>query len=69
MVIYNPFEPRMFSPFIFWMWFAGLIYFAAGVFVTRREVSTARGLEKLIALGRVFVATSDAKSKILPVLL
>jgi|SRR5450432_1649958 uncharacterized membrane protein len=50
----------MFSPFIFWMWFAGLVYLAAGVIVTRKEVSDARGLEKLIALGRVFVATSLA---------
>jgi len=50
----------MSSPFIFWMWFAGLIYFAAGVFATRHEVGNARGLEKLSALGRVFVATSLA---------
>jgi uncharacterized membrane protein len=50
----------MFSPFIFWMWFAGLVYLAAGVIVTRKEVSNARGFEKLIALGRVFVAASLA---------
>jgi uncharacterized membrane protein len=50
----------MFSPFIFWMWFAGLIYLAAGVIVARKEVGNARGLEKVIALGRVFVAASLA---------
>jgi uncharacterized membrane protein len=50
----------MFSPFIFWIWFAGLIYLAAGLFATRREVGTPRGLDKLIAMGRVFVAASLA---------
>jgi uncharacterized membrane protein len=50
----------MFSPFTFWMWFAGLVYLAAGVIVTRKEVRSGRGLEKLIALGRVFVAASLA---------
>ena len=41
----------------FWMCFAGLVYLAAGVFVVRREFSRARGLEKLIVLGCVFVAS------------
>jgi uncharacterized membrane protein len=50
----------MFSRFIFWLWFAGLVYLVAGVFMTRHEVSAAHGLDKLIALGRVFVTASLA---------
>src|ERR1017187_1391700 len=50
----------MFSPFIFWVWFAGLAYLVAGMVVRRQEVRNARGLEKLIALGSVFVATALA---------
>jgi len=44
----------------FWMGFAGLLYFAAGVFVLRKEISAARGWDKFIALGCVFIATSLA---------
>src|SRR5882757_1587439 len=46
----------VFTHFIFWPWFSGLIFLAAGVFAVRRELVTARGLDKLIALGRVFLA-------------
>ena len=42
------------------MGFAGLLYFAAGVFVLRKEISAARGWDKFIALGCVFIATSLA---------
>ena len=38
------------------MCFAGLIYLVAGVFVLRKEIGAARGRDKLIALGCVFVA-------------
>ena len=38
------------------MCFAGLIYLVAGVFILRREISAARGWDKLIALGCVFFA-------------
>jgi uncharacterized membrane protein len=40
----------------FWMCFAGLIYLAAGAFVLRQEISAARGWDKLITWGCVFIA-------------
>ena len=40
----------------FWMCFAGLIYLVAGVFILRKEISAARGWDKLITLGCVFIA-------------
>ena len=46
----------MLSSTNFWMCFAGLIYLGAGVFVLRKEISAARGWDKLIALGCVFFA-------------
>ena len=39
-----------------WMCLAGLAYLFAGCFGFRREISAARGVEKLIALGCVFIA-------------
>jgi uncharacterized membrane protein len=39
-----------------WMSFAGLIYLVAGVFILRKEISVARGWDKLITLGCVFIA-------------
>lgn len=42
------------------MGFAGLIYLVAGVFILRKEISAARGWDKLIALGCVFIAVSLA---------
>jgi uncharacterized membrane protein len=44
----------------FWMSFAGLIYLVVGIFVLRREISAARGWDKLITLGCVFFAVSLA---------
>ena len=38
------------------MSFAGLIYLVAGVFILRKEISAARGWDKLIILGCVFIA-------------
>jgi uncharacterized membrane protein len=38
------------------MGFAGLFYLVAGVFILRKEISAARGWDKLIALGCVFIA-------------
>jgi len=35
---------------------AGLIYLVAGVFILRKEISAARGWDKLILLGGVFIA-------------
>jgi uncharacterized membrane protein len=46
----------MLSSTNFWMCFAGLIYLVAGVFILRREISAARGWDKLITLGCVFIA-------------
>jgi uncharacterized membrane protein len=50
----------MFSSTNFWMGFAGLLYLVAGVFILRKEISAARGWDKLIALGCVFFAASLA---------
>lgn len=44
----------------FWMGFAGLIYLAAGIFILRKEISAARGWDKLITLAPVFIAVSLA---------
>jgi uncharacterized membrane protein len=43
-----------------WMSFAGLIYLVAGVLIRRKEISAARGWDKLITLGCVFIAVSLA---------
>jgi uncharacterized membrane protein YphA (DoxX/SURF4 family) len=44
------------SPFIFWPCFAGLVFLVIGLVSIRRELAAANGLDKLIALGYVFVA-------------
>src|SRR5579864_4058579 len=49
-------EVLMLSSTNFWMCFAGLIYLVAGIFVLRKEISAARGWDKLITLGCVFIA-------------
>src|ERR1700727_751380 len=46
----------MLSSVNFWMCFAGLIYLVAGVFILRKEISAARGWDKLITLGGIFIA-------------
>ena len=46
----------MLSSTNFWMSLAGLVYLVAGVFVLRKEISAARGWDKLITLGSVFIA-------------
>src|ERR1700688_3265761 len=46
----------MLSSTNFWMCCAGLIYLFAGVFILRKEISAARGWDKLITLGGVFIA-------------
>jgi uncharacterized membrane protein len=43
-----------------WMSFAGLLYLVVGVFIVRKEISVARGWDKLITLGCVFIAVSLA---------
>ena len=42
------------------MCFAGLIYLVAGVFIQRQEIGAARGWDRLIALGPIFIAVSLA---------
>jgi uncharacterized membrane protein len=44
----------------FWMCVAGLVYLAAGIVVFRKEISAARGWDKLITMGCVFIAVSLA---------
>ena len=46
----------MLSSTNFLMGLAGLIYLVAGVFIRRKEISAARGWDKLITLGCVFIA-------------
>jgi len=46
----------MLSSTNFWMCFAGLIYLVAGVFILRKGIAAARGWDKLILLGGVFIA-------------
>ena len=50
----------MFTPFVFWPCLMGVIYLGYGVFSVRAELLQARGLEKVIALGPVFVAAALA---------
>ena len=50
----------MLSSTNFWMGFAGLFYLVAGVFILRKEISAARGWDKLITLAPVFIAVSLA---------
>jgi len=46
----------MLSSTNFWMSLAGLLYLVAGVFILRKELSAARGWDKLILLASVFIA-------------
>jgi uncharacterized membrane protein YphA (DoxX/SURF4 family) len=46
----------MFTHIVFWPWFAGVIFLAAGLADVRKELVAARGLDKLIVLGPTFVA-------------
>ncbi len=44
----------------FWMCLAGLVYFVAGVLILRNEIGAARGWDKLIIWGPLFIAVSLA---------
>ena len=46
----------MFTHLVFWLWFAGLTFLVAGLVAVRKGLVTGGGLDKLIALGPVFVA-------------
>jgi uncharacterized membrane protein len=49
-------EVLMLSSTNFWMCLAGLIYLVAGVFILRKQIGAARGWDKLITLGCIFIA-------------
>src|SRR5580658_9264430 len=46
----------MLSSVNFWKCLAGLVYLVAGVLILRKDIRSARGWDKLIALGYVFIA-------------
>ena len=46
----------MFTRLVFWPWFVGLVFLAGGLVAIRRELVTARGLDRWMELGPVFVA-------------
>jgi uncharacterized membrane protein len=50
----------MLSPTNFWMSLAGLAFLLTGIFTRRRELAAARGWDRFIALGCVFIAGSLA---------
>ena len=50
----------MFTHFIFWPWFAGVVFLLTGFICARREIAAAAGLDKIIVLGRVFAASALA---------
>jgi uncharacterized membrane protein len=43
-----------------WMVLAGLVYLVVGIFILRKEIDAARGWEKLITLGALFIGGSLA---------
>lgn len=46
----------MISSINVWMLLAGVVYLVAGVFILRKEIGAARGWDKFITLGSVFLA-------------
>ncbi len=46
----------MFTYQVFWLWFAGLVFLAAGLIAVGRDFVAASGLDRWIRLGPVFVA-------------
>jgi uncharacterized membrane protein len=46
----------MLSSTNFWMCFAGLIYLVVGILIHRKEIAAARGWDKLVVFGPVFIA-------------
>jgi uncharacterized membrane protein len=53
-------EDMMLAPVNFWMGLAGVVFIVAGVLLRRVEIGAARGWEKIIVLGPVFIAASLA---------
>jgi uncharacterized membrane protein YphA (DoxX/SURF4 family) len=50
----------LFSHYIFWPWFTGLVFLLMGLYSVRGEFISASGTEKVIVLGRVFAASGLA---------
>jgi len=50
----------VFSHYIFWPWFTGLVFLILGHISARAEFIAASGLEKVIVLGRAFAASGLA---------
>lgn len=48
------------SPFVLWPCIAGIVFFVAALFALRAEIAAAQGLDKLVVMGRVFLAASLA---------
>jgi len=46
----------MFTHLVLWPWLIGLVFLAGGLVAIRRKLATARGLDRWIVLGPVFVA-------------
>ena len=53
-------ESALFSHFIFWPWFAGVVFLVAGFVTARGEFAAAPALGKVITLGRAFAASALA---------
>ena len=45
----------MFTHSVFWLWFVGLVFLAGGLAAVRKELIAAKGLDRWITLGPVFV--------------
>jgi len=50
----------LFSHYIFWPWFAGVVFLIMGFISVRKEFAIATHLNKVIVLGRVFAASALA---------
>jgi hypothetical protein len=53
-------EVPLFSHYIFWPWFTGLVFLAMGLYSVRGEFISAAGVEKVIVLGRACAASGLA---------
>ena len=47
----------MFTRFLFWPWFTGLIFLIIGLFAVRGNIARAAGIDKLVVLGPIFFAS------------
>ncbi len=47
----------MFTGFLFWPWFTGLLFLVAGLFAIRRDIARAAGIDRLVSLGPIFFAS------------